>query len=100
MAVINIVRNLLAKHKAHLFVGNAIEDFGRLDPYGERPAEVFVEGAEEGDFVLAAMPHKPRGLLLEPEVAAPGKVLVTMLNDTGEAMAVGTATVRVLVVKI
>ena len=79
--------------------GSETKDFGSIADGNEEAEEVTVTGAALGDFALASLSIDAIDLVLTAEVTAANTVTVVVLNNTGGALDLGSATLSVQVIK-
>jgi hypothetical protein len=80
-----------------LLSGSATWDAGNLADGAEEAKEVTVTGAALGDFCLASLSIDVADLVLTAQVTAADTVTCQLVNSTGGAIDLASATVRVLV---
>ena len=79
--------------------GSETKDFGSIADGNEEAEEVTVTGAALGDFALASLSIDAIDLVITAEVTAANTVTVVVLNNTGGALDLGSATLSVQVIK-
>tara|TARA_B100001093_G_scaffold315052_1_gene300600 strand:- start:453 stop:1559 length:1107 start_codon:yes stop_codon:yes gene_type:complete len=86
-------------HVNAVLFGSETKDFGSIADGNEEAEEVTVTGAALGDFALASLSIDAIDLAITAEVTAANTVTVVVLNNTGGALDLGSATLSVQVIK-
>lgn len=81
-------------------VGSTTWDAGSIDDGNEEAKEITVAGAALGDFVIGvSLSVDVADLVLNAQVTAANTVTAILANNTGGAVDLASATVRVVVMK-
>ena len=80
--------------------GSETKDFGSIADGDEEAEEVTVTGAALGDFAMASLSVDSTDIVVTAEVTASNTVTAVVLNNTGGAIDLGSATLSVRVFKL
>lgn len=87
-------------HSDNILQGSATWNAGSIDDGNEEAKEITVTGAALGDFVLGvSLSIDVADLTLTAQVTAANTVTAQLCNNTGDAINLDSATVRVLVLQ-
>lgn len=84
---------------ANALHGSKVHDYGSLADEADEATTVSVVGAELGDFALASLSIDNEDVIMSASVSAADVVTVNAKNIGGVTKDLGSATIRVLVIK-
>jgi|TARA_R100000149_G_C5877603_1_gene141602 hypothetical protein len=79
--------------------GSKVHDYGSLADEADEATTVSVDGAALGDFALASLSIDNEDVIMSASVSAANVVTVNAKNISGGTKDLGSATIRVLVIK-
>ena len=86
-------------HLNRMYVAETTWDAGSIADGDEEAKEITVTGANLGDYVLASLSIDVADLVLSAQVTAAGTVTASLLNNTGGAIDLASATLYVMVIQ-
>ena len=97
--LMELYRWLIELHLNQTLTASATWDAGSIADGDEEAKDVTVTGAALGDYVLASLSVDVADLALSAQVTAANTVTASLLNNTGGAIDLASATLYVMVIK-